>query len=188
MHPLLRKLTGADRRSIGKSNQVVAQVLKQPRLFRIVFNGMLDADPVLRMRCADSVEKITAQRPELLRPYKKQLIQRVAKANQQEVRWHVAQMVARLALTPQERLAVVAILREYLTDESSIVKTFSIQALADIAAQDAALRPAIIKQLETLTRTGPPAMQARGRKLLAKLKPNREKQCFTTSRNPSLIA
>ena len=170
MHLLLQKLAGTDRRSIGKSNQVVAQVLKQPRLFHLVFNGMLNADPVLRMRCADAVEKITAQRPELLRPHKKQLIQRVAKIEQPEVRWHVAQMVARLTLTPQERRAVVAILREYLTDESSIVKTFSMQALADIAAQDAALRLPIIRQLKRLTRTGTPAMQARGHRLLAKLK------------------
>jgi hypothetical protein len=44
------------------------------------------------------------------------------------------------------------------------------QALADIAAQDAALRRAIVKQLEKLARTGTPAMQARGHKLLAKLK------------------
>jgi hypothetical protein len=65
MLPLLPKLTGTDRRSIGKSNQVVVQVLKNPRLFRVVLAGMLDPDPVLRMLCADAVEKITAQRPEL---------------------------------------------------------------------------------------------------------------------------
>ena len=57
-----------------------------------------------------------------------------------------------------------------LNDKSCIVRTFSMQALADIAAQDAALRPSIIKQLEKLARTGTPAMQARGHKLLAKLK------------------
>jgi hypothetical protein len=175
MHPVLQKLAGTDRRSIGKSNQVVALVLKQPRLFHFVFDGILGADPVLRMRCADAAEKITAQRPELLHPYKKQLIQRVAKIEQPEVRWHAAQMFARLTLTPRERRVVVAILREYLNDASSIVKTFSMQALADIAAQDAALCPAIIKQLEKLTRTGTPAMQARGRKALAKLRPRPEK-------------
>jgi hypothetical protein len=43
------------------------------------------------------------------------------------------------------------------------------QALADLAEQDAGLRPAIVAQLKELTRTGSPAMQARGRRLLAKL-------------------
>ena len=170
MHPLLQKLAGTDRRSIGKSPQVVVQVLKSPRLFRVLFDGMLDADPILRMRCADAVEKITAQRPELLRPYKKRLIHHVARIEQQEVRWHVAQMFSRLALTPREQRAAVAVLHEYLNDQRGIVRTFSMQALADIAKQDAALRRAIVKQLEKLARTGTPAMQARGHKLLAKLK------------------
>jgi hypothetical protein len=68
MHPLLRKLTSTDRRSIGKSNEVVAEVLADPSLFGILFNGMLDSDPVLRMRCADAIEKITVTPPQYLRP------------------------------------------------------------------------------------------------------------------------
>lgn len=173
MHPLLQKLTGTDRRSIGKSNAVVAEVLSAPQLFGILFNGMLDDDPVLRMRCADAVEKVSAIHPEYLQPYKKQLLQQVAKIEQQEVRWHVAPLFSRMALTAKERRVAVEILAEYLKDKSKIVKTFSMQALADIAAQDEKLRRPLIKQLEKLTRTGSPAMQARGKKLLAKLKGTR---------------
>lgn len=170
MNAILKKLAGADRRSIGKSNEVVAEVLANPKLFGIVFEGMLNDDPVLRMRCADVVEKITIEHPEYLRPYKKKLLQQVAKIEQQEVRWHVAQLFSRLKLTPKERRAVVEIVRNYLNDKSRIVKTFSMQALADLAKQDAELRTPIIKQLEKLTRIGSPAMQSRGKKLLAKLK------------------
>lgn len=173
MHPLLQKLTGTDRRSIGKSNAVVAEVLSAPQLFGILFNGMLSDDPVLRMRCADAVEKVSAIHPEYLQPYKKQLLQQVAKIEQQEVRWHVAPLFSRMALTAKERRVAVEILAEYLKDKSKIVKTFSMQALADIAAQDEKLRRPLIKQLEKLTRTGSPAMQARGKKLLAKLKGTR---------------
>jgi hypothetical protein len=169
MHAILKKLTGADRRSIGKSNEVVVEVLANPKLFGIVFDGMRHDDPELRMRCADVVEKITVAHPEYLRPYKRELLQQVAKIEQQEVRWHVAQLFSRLKLTLKERRAVVEILRNYLNDKSRIVKTFSMQALADIAEQDAELRTPIIKQLQELTRTGSPAMRARGKKLLAKL-------------------
>lgn len=169
MHPLLNQLAGADRRSIGKSDQVVKQVLADPKLLRVVFDGMLDDDAVIRMRCADAVEKITAQQPELLRPFKRKLIRRVALVNQQEVRWHVAQMFARLALTSKERRAIVAILQTYLLDKSSIVRTFAMQALADMAMQDAALRPAIVAQIGALTQTGTPAMKSRGRKLQLRL-------------------
>jgi len=170
MHVLLKKLAGADRRSIGKSKEAVAAVMKDQNLFGILFDGLLDADPVLRMRCADAIEKITIEHPEYLRPYKKKLIQQVAKIEQQEVRWHVAQLFSRLKLTSKERRVVVEILRNYLNDKSKIVKTFSMQALADIAEQEVELRNPIIKQLKKLTRTGSPAMKSRGEKLLATLK------------------
>jgi hypothetical protein len=75
MHPLLRKLDGTDRRSIGRVDEVVADVLAKPRLFGIVFDGMLHNNPVVRMRCADAVEKITCRHPEYLLPYKKKLIE-----------------------------------------------------------------------------------------------------------------
>lgn len=169
MHELLYKLMGDDRRSIGRSEEVAAAVLEDPGLFPVVFGGMLSDDPVLRMRCADAAEKITARRPELLRPHKAELIRRVAKIDQQEVRWHAAQMFSRLALNAAERRKVAAILQEYLKDESKIVKTFAMQALADIAEQDESLRGPLVEQLKKLTRSGSPAMKSRGRKLLARL-------------------
>jgi len=172
MNPILDKLKGGDRRSIGRSNEVVVEVLADPGLFGVVFEGMLDDDPLIRMRCADAIEKMTVNHPEYLRPYKTKLIRQVAAIDQQEVRWHVAPLLSRVDLTPRERRAVVAILQGYLKDESKIVKTLSMQALADMAEQDASLRAPIIRQLEELTRSGSPAMRSRGRKLLAKLKSN----------------
>lgn len=60
-------------------------------------------------------------------------------------------------------------LLEKLTGKSKIVKTFAMQTLADIAAQDSDLRPQIITRLEELTSSGSPAMKSRGRKLIARL-------------------
>jgi hypothetical protein len=167
---ILEKLAGGDRRSIGRSNEVVADVLADPSLFGALFDGMVSDDPLVRMRAADAVEKITASHPEYLVPHKKRLIQKVARIDQQEVRWHVCQLVPRLTLTRAERRAVANILTGYLNDASRIVKTFAMQALADLAHQDAGLRAPIIARLEELTRTGSPAMKSRGRKLLAQLR------------------
>jgi hypothetical protein len=169
MDDVLQKLTGGDRRSIGRVSEVVADVFNDPALFEVVFHAMLSDDPIIRMRSADAVEKITARHPEHLQPYKTKLIQQVAKIEQQEVRWHVAQMIPRLELSQEERAVVVGILLDYLNDESKIVKTFSMQALADLAERDASLRSQVIPLLEELTRTGSPAMRSRGRKLLEKL-------------------
>ena len=170
INSLLAQLTGGDRRSIGRSAAVVEQVLGRPRLFALVFSGITDADPLVRMRCADVVEKVTAVRPEWLGPFKPRVLEIAAAADEQEVRWHMAQLLSRLTLDAAERRRAVMILEGDLRDRSRIVKTFSMQALADIAAQDSRLRGPIVERLERLTRTGSPAMQSRGRRLLAQLR------------------
>jgi hypothetical protein len=168
---LLTKLTGGDFRSIGNSEQVAADVLVNPSLFPELFAGLSDADALIRMRAADATEKVTAARPDLLQSFKPRLLKEIAAINQQEVRWHVAQMIPRLTLTPTERSRAVIILKNYLSDKSSIVKTFSMQALADLAQQNEELKPEIYSLIKMLTRTGTPAMKTRGRKLLKILQP-----------------
>jgi hypothetical protein len=169
MHPLLRSLSGGDRRSIGKSNRAVALVLEQPELVGVLFQGLDSTDPVLRMRCADAIEKASAGHPDLLAPYKEALIQKYSKIEQQEVRWHLAPMLARLALSRREETAVVNLLLAFTRDRSSIVKTMSMQALTDMALRSRRLLPEVRRRIEELSATGTPAMKARGKKLLRAL-------------------
>jgi len=170
MGDVLEKLKGGDRRSIGRANEVVGDVLNDPALFGAVFNAMLDDDPIVRMRAADAVEKISEKHPEYLHSYKSVLIRQVAPIEQQEVRWHVAQMIPRLELGREERSRVTEILFGYLNDGSRIVQTCAIQALADLAEGDAGLLPRVIALLEELAGTGSAAVRNRGRKLLKRLK------------------
>ena len=169
MHEILGKLDGGDRRSIGRSNEVVAEVLADPALFDAVFSGVFSANPIIRMRSADAIEKISARRPEYLLPYKNLLVERVARSDQEEVRWHVAQMLPRIAWTRDERQQAFGVLLDYLNDHSSIVKTCAMQALADLARQEPEMRPAALVHFRELAVSGTPAMKSRGRKLLAEL-------------------
>jgi hypothetical protein len=166
MNHLLQRLEGGDRRSIVNSDQVVEDVLNDPSLFSLLFPGMFSDDPLIRMRSADAVEKITERHPEYLQPYKETLIEEVAKIDQQEVRWHVAQMLPRLELDHEERTAAINILLDYLRDESRIVKTFSLQALADFAEGDVSLRDRVTPLLEDAVETGSPAVRSRAQRLL----------------------
>jgi HEAT repeat protein len=163
---VLQKLSGGDRRSIGRSEEVVRDVLHDPSLFKALFAGMFHGDEVVRARAADAVEKITRVRPELLTPLKKQLIERIGRMEQQEVRWHVAQMLGRVRLNKSERAQAVEILLGYLTDKSRIVKTFALQALSDLADGDVRLRGAVRRLLEEALRSGSPPMRSRARRLL----------------------
>jgi HEAT repeat protein len=149
---------------------VVEDVLDNPTLFDALFGGMLSDDPLIRMRSADAVEKVTAKRPQYLQRFKKKLLEEVAKIDQQEVRWHVAQMLPRLTLRRRELETAVETLLDYLGDQSSIVKTFAVQALADFAEREVLLRDRVTEVLEKCARAGTPAMKSRGRKLLKRLK------------------
>lgn len=169
MHAILRKLLGGDLRSIGRSNEVAAEVIAKPTLFKIVFSGMLSEDRLIRARSADAVEKASARHPEFLRAHRRQLVGPLADCDQQEVRWHVAQMLPRIRWSPSERRRVLHILTMYLRDESSIVKTCAMEALANLALQTPSLMDRVAPRLRVLTASGTPAMRARGRKLLARL-------------------
>ena len=66
MTDILEKLQGGDLRSIGQANEVAQAVQENPTLFEVVFRGLYDRDPVVRMRSADVIEKATKIQPEFL--------------------------------------------------------------------------------------------------------------------------
>jgi hypothetical protein len=172
MKRILENLKGGDPRSIGKSGDAVTAVLRNPALFPDLMRGLSDSDRLVRMRAADAVEKATRTHPEWLQRWKRALLDDISTREDKELRWHVAQLLPRLRLTSREKAAAVRILMGYLEDKSSIVKTCSMQALADLAAQDEQLLDEVLPVLERLTRMGTPAMKSRGRKLLKQLKTN----------------
>jgi hypothetical protein len=169
---ILLLLEGGDRRSIGHADRVVAIVFKSPILFRSLVSGLWSENPLVRMRAADAIEKLTRTNPAMLQPYKQELLGLMKDAEQQELRWHLAVMVPRLSLTASERQLVTSLLSDYLQDRSSLVKTFALQGLADLAQLDPDIRAAAIEILRKATRNGTPAMKARSRKLLSRLEPD----------------
>jgi len=170
MGRILQKLKGGDLRSIGRAEEVVQDILNNPVLFAEVFEGMLDDDPLVRMRSADALEKVSSKHPEYLQPFKNRLISEVSQVRQQEVRWHVAQMFSYLEVDKAERDEIIRILLSYLnTDKSKIVKVCSMQSLANLAQNDEAMRHKVVRKLEEIVEASSPAMVSRAKKLLAKL-------------------
>jgi hypothetical protein len=154
---------------LGRSEQVAALVSEDPELFPELIAGLWSTDPLIRMRAADAAEKVTRKRRELLQPYKGELLGLMVETEQQELRWHLAAMVPRLQLNTKQRNLATSLLIGYLDDRSSIVKTFALQGLADLAQDDPSVRPGVMEILREATRNGTPAMKARSRKLLVRL-------------------
>jgi hypothetical protein len=164
-------LGGGDRRSIGRADEVVDLVRVRPKTIARVVACLWDPDGCVRMRAADAAEKVSREQAVLLQPYKKAVLGLLAEAKEPELRWHLALIIPRLQLAPSECRRVADILRQYLEDRSSIVRAFAIQGLSDLTGQYPCLRPTVLDLLRALTRSGTPAMRARGRKLLRQLEP-----------------
>lgn len=167
---ILHELVAGDMRTIGRSQEVVDETLDRPELFAELFEGLFHEQPGMRMRSADALEKISARRPDLLIPFKRRLIIEGGASRQQEVQWHVAQMLARLSLTDDERDEVMTLLSSYLdSSPSSIVRVCALQTLANIASRSPVIQPLIAAKIRAAIATGPPALANRGAKLLRKL-------------------
>jgi hypothetical protein len=175
MNQILLMLLGGDRRSIGRANEVVQIILQQPEKFDDLFQGFYELDPIIKMRTADAIEKITAEKPDLLIPYKQRIIDLVDKINQIEVQWHFAQIIPRLPLSEIEIYKAYQMIENYLLSTSAIVKTFSYQCLLELALQDPALLPQTRKHLEIGMTSPTKAVQSRCHKLLKEIEKH-EKQ------------
>ena len=168
--PFSLTLQGGDRRSIGNSNRVAALILRQPDRLAELMQCLWSADAVVRMRAADAAEKVSAKRPALLAPFKAELLALACETTQAELRWHLALMIPRLRLGQQERVRATSALWDFLGDRSSIVRTFAIQALAELSRGTPEMQADVIDLLERTCRTGTPAMKARSRKLLEQIR------------------
>lgn len=166
MRRIVDQLAGGDLRSIGASNRVVVRVLAQPVLFAEVMAGLGHPDRVVRSRCADAAEKISARQPGWLKPYKAPLLQLLKTAQHPELRWHLAQMIPRLDLGRREHERAVRAMYGFLDDESRIVATMALQALFDLSKKDAELRERLRADLRRVEREGAAAIRARARSIL----------------------
>ncbi len=160
---------GRHRLSLGRTREVAAIVLARPRRISALIECLWDEDPGVAARAADALERASHQKPSLLAHWKDALLGLLAEARPNKLRWNLALMLPRLELTPPETVRAMAALRDYLDDRSSIVKTAAMEGMAGLARQNAALLPEVLDTLRILSRSGTPAMRARGRILLRKL-------------------
>ena len=86
--------------------------------------------PAISLRCAA--------------PWKDSLLGLLADAEHNKLRWNLALVIPRLALSPAEARRAAESLRTYLDDKSSIVKTCAMQGLAELTRHDPSLLPEVL--------------------------------------------
>ncbi len=134
------QLAGGTRTSVGEAEQVVKKALTVVPLRREIYELFLDDDPVVAMRASYVAMKLAQSDPATAQEFKKILLKNLSLYRQQEVRWHVPQILVHMKLTAAERRKAYEVVMEWSeTDASKIVAYYGLQAAADFAEVDDAL-------------------------------------------------
>ena len=159
-------LKGGDLRSIGKSNKVVSLVDNQES-FDDLFQHLFHSDRKVVMRTADAIEKITLNNADYLKPHKKEILQLYTKAENKELKWHLALLAPRLLLSKQELGKVWQTLSNWATDkkESRIVRVNSLQGLFNLLTQSKEMTKNFHLTLSEIENENIPSLNARILKL-----------------------
>jgi hypothetical protein len=177
-------LVGGARIAKGRAPEVAGLIRMHPRKTAQVVECLWDDDPVVANRAADALERASYVEPRLLQAWKGTLLGRMLDASENKLRWNLALMVPRVKLTEAESDRAAAVLWRWLEDKSSIVKTASMHGLAGLTQWNTALLPSVLDMLRIMSRSGTPAMRARGRILLKRLeapaKPKKRRMNATT--------
>ena len=164
------KLTGGTRTSVGSADEVIQKLLKNSAGLPAIYDLFLDEDPVVAMRASYVAMKVAEQKPDSVEPFATQLLKSLDLYIQQEVRWHVPQLLAHLKLSLAQKRKAYEVLMEWSeTDKSKIVGYYSLQTAANFAEADDKLLRDFIPRLKKLNKTGAKSIQNRCKKIAKQL-------------------
>jgi hypothetical protein len=170
MASLKDKLSGGTRTSIGNADTVIQALLKNPSGLSEVYDLFLDLDPVVAMRSSYIAMRVAEQNPDSVKPFTKDLLKNLDSYTQQEVRWHIPQLLVHLDLTKaQKRRAYEVVMDWAETDKSKIVGYYGFQAAADFAETDEVLLQDFIPRIRAANKTGAKSIQNRCKKIAKQL-------------------
>lgn len=173
MHESFAELltAGGKTNSLGRADEVIAAVLADPQLLEELYHCLFNDNAWVRMRAADSLEKVCRQQPQWLEQYIDRLQSELSGSNQASIQWHLAQIYKQVRLTPVQKRRAIKWLSDLLatTDVDWIVAANSMETLAHFA-RGGAVPPERFKQLVQLqTQHRSKAVVKRANKLLGQM-------------------
>lgn len=163
-------LDGGDRRSIGQVTKIVTRARRDPSVIPDVVAALRSSRPLVAMRAADALEKISRRTPTCLAPYRRQVISVAVHTKDPVVRWNLIQCFPRV---PHSRPVLRRLVRRlevwYLNDRSAIVRVAALEACVALASGDEML-DVLSRRLVADALTAPSAaVRARARRLRRQL-------------------
>jgi hypothetical protein len=94
---------GGKSNSLGRAQDVIQSVLEDKALLDELYECLFNEDAWIRMRAADSLEKICRIHPDWLVPYLDKISNDLSSSDQASIQWHLAQIYREVALTPAQK-------------------------------------------------------------------------------------
>ena len=150
-----------------RQNNINVDSIDDQRKFDNLFHLVFHNERTLVIRAADAIEKITAIRPEFLKPHKNQLLEALNTAHHKELKWHIARLIARIGLTETELNDVWHKLSYWALNksESKITRVSALQGLFDLSMANPVLKGDFEMIVVALGHEMIPSIQAKIRKL-----------------------
>jgi HEAT repeat protein len=174
MNDLLELLKGGDLRSDGAADEIAEDVIQNPELFSLLFEGLNETDDLVRGRTAHALEKISRVHPELFKDSTIELLEFAKSDYLPFVLWHLAMLFVNLNLTLDEKKETISTLYYLLENKSVFVKTWSISSLTILAMKNPDEKDEIITRIRKLEKSKSAAVRNRVSKALKVL----EEKCI----------
>ncbi|MEO0398042.1 MAG: hypothetical protein AAF224_01320 [Pseudomonadota bacterium] len=166
------KLTGGHPNSLGRTIEVVEQVMSSPARFDELFCCYESDDEVVRLRTSNAMKRIEAERHDLLTPYIDRFIEQVGALDQASAQWTLAQLFDRLSsdLSAAQRKSAIALMKRNLKGyDDWIVLNATIETLSNWAKDEPALAKWLKPHLKRLSADNRKSVASRAAKKLKAL-------------------
>lgn len=163
------RLDGGTTRDLGCANEVAREALENPALVHQLIDALDDQRTVVAHRASNALKKIQRSHPALLEPFAKRILQRTVATHHLHTRWNLTLILGELPLRGLDKSIAVDVMFEALASRSALQRVFGLQALANYAHNDPALRTRIQPILQRALTDPSASIRARARKLLKQL-------------------
>ena len=172
MQNIEKQLKGGHPNSLGNTVEVVSQVLKQPDLFKELFQCYFSDDEVVRLRVSNAMKRIAKENQGLVIPYLDRFLNEISLIDQASARWTIAQlflMLDKQMTPPQLKSAKEILLTNLRESDDWIVLNMTMETLANWAIKDNKLKAELLPRLKQLKNDPRKSVCSKAAKKLAQL-------------------
>jgi hypothetical protein len=174
MNEVLRKLAGGNLRSDGRADEVADAVIRRPRLFPRLLEGLSEPDGLIRGRSAHAVERISRAHPEWVRKWIPALSELGARDPVPMVRWHMAMILGNLVYPESQAGKILSALLKMLEDDSVFVKSWALTELAILGRKYPRTRKKILRSVRPFSRDASVSVRGKASKVVRVLENDAE--------------